>query len=325
MATFFNFMLPDTLKYKLIDQDDEASVALGRARLANATASAQYIEQKIFTPGEMRRQAISDGLVTISVPEDVPEDEFPEPDINPSPVDERPGSLGKPVAPSQGGHGEVLPRGDVFSDAVYEMVNVPNAHIRKLVRSIIRPLQIETNDALDKIENDAELLAWSDWYDETLWGDLNDELPELTLSTLDISRGNLESEMLLDDWWKLDVSADDVYDEFQTILTDAILEEFGAGYINGEIKSKFKVELALLIEHINDSLLKDIQNCLISGTKKSLLDKELIAKSLDEDGIISDNKTVEYVRHELLQLGEKLIRNFAVQLSDTINNILGDV
>ena len=69
MVSFFNFLLPDGLEYKIIDMDDELSVALGRARLANATAASQYIEKRIFTPGEMRRQAISDGLITISVPE----------------------------------------------------------------------------------------------------------------------------------------------------------------------------------------------------------------------------------------------------------------
>jgi hypothetical protein len=39
----------------------------------------------------------------------------------------------------------------------------------------------------------------------------------------------------------------------------------------------------------------------------------------------SDNRTVAYVRQELLQLGHKLIDRFAVQLSDAINTILGDL
>ena len=195
-----------------------------------------------------------------------------------------------------------------------------------MVRSIIQPLKIETNDALDKL-SDGELDAWNDWHDDVLWGDMHEELPELTLSTLITSHGNLESVMTQLDapWWELSLSADDVYDEFQQILTDAILNELGAGYINDEIKSKFKSEIALLIEHINESQFDSIKNCIISGTKKTLIDKQFNARSLDEDEIIGDNRTVEYVRHELLQLGEKLIRNFAVQLSDTINNILGDV
>jgi len=76
---------------------------------------------------------------------------------------------------------------------------------------------------------------------------------------------------------------------------------------------------------INKSLPRNVQNCIIAGTKKSLIDKELIAKSLDDDGIIRDNKTVQFVRQELLQFGGKLIEKFAVQLSDAINEILGDI
>ena len=84
-------------------------------------------------------------------------------------------------------------------------------------------------------------------------------------------------------------------------------------------------QASFLFLNINYSLFRGVKNCVISGTKKVLIDKQFNARSLDEDEIIGDNRTVEYVRHELLQLGEKLIRNFAVQLSETINNILGDV
>jgi hypothetical protein len=319
VIAFYNFMLPDTLVYKVIDQDDELSVALSRSRLANATAASQYIDKRIFTPGEMRRQAISDGLITISVPEEVPEDEFPDEVMETE--NERTNMLGKPVAPSQGGHGEV--KGDVFSDAVYEMVNTPNANIRKLVKSIIQPLKIETNDALDKLD-DGALDAWSDWHDDALWGNLDEEMPELTLSTLSLARDNLGD--TYKEPWMLTLSRDDVFDDFVDVLNEAWLEEYGAlKSYPSEHEERFKSEINKIIASINLSLPENIQNCVIAGTKKALIDKQINAKSLDEDEIISDNRTVEYVRQELLQLGEKLIHNFAVQLSDAINNILGDV
>jgi len=56
-----------------------------------------------------------------------------------------------------------------------------------------------------------------------------------------------------------------------------------------------------------------------------LIDKQFDAKSLDEDKIIGDNRTVDYVRQELLQLGDKTISKFAVQLSEMINRTLGDL
>jgi len=162
---------------------------MGRARLANSTAAAEYIANRIFTPGEMRRQAISDGLITISVPEDVPEEEFPDDSQEENP-NERTNLLGKPIAPSQGGHGEVLPRGDYFSDEVHRMINVGDAHLRKMIRGVVAPLREQTTDALNGL-NDAEFDAWSDWYDEALWGDMEDEFPELTFSTLSIARSRL--------------------------------------------------------------------------------------------------------------------------------------
>ena len=59
----------------------------------------------LITPEEMRQQAIADGLISISVDEKVPADaKFPEDNQG---SNERPGMLGKPVNPSQGGYGEI--------------------------------------------------------------------------------------------------------------------------------------------------------------------------------------------------------------------------
>lgn len=105
-TAFFNKMLPKYLKFVFIDLDDELSVAIGRARLANATAWQILVDRQVFTPNEARLQTIADGLVTISIPEkieggDKPREQFP------TGTQERPGLLGKPVSPSQGGYGEV--------------------------------------------------------------------------------------------------------------------------------------------------------------------------------------------------------------------------
>ena len=109
---FFNRIIHPELKLSFIDMDDEVSVALGRARLATATAMGLWIDKRILTPQEGRLQIISDGLIDISVPEKIPEKDF---DILPEPApaggvgataNKRPGMLGKPVPPSSGGHGE---------------------------------------------------------------------------------------------------------------------------------------------------------------------------------------------------------------------------
>lgn len=127
MIQFYNFILPDTLEYKVVDLDDEQSVAKGRALLSHATGWNQLVEVGMFSPQEARQQMIADGLITISVPEKIPPDAVPRNGNG----DERPGSLGRPIPASDGGHGEVVPRSDL---------EIENFRPRKLVSSIIEPL-----------------------------------------------------------------------------------------------------------------------------------------------------------------------------------------
>ena len=131
-------------------------------------------------------------------------------------------------------------------------------------------------------------------------------------------------------WWKIPENVDAVFNDFADIWSEKIFGEFGEPgdpfeFDLTEYNVRLKSEILKILKSINDSMPENVQKCVIAGMKKALIDKEFNAKSLDEDEIISDNRTVEYVRHELLQLSEKLISNFAVQLSDTINTILGDV
>jgi len=146
---WFNRMLPRDLNFLWIDLDDETSVAISRARLAGATAASQYIDSRVFSPKEMRLQTIADGLVTISVPEDVPEDEFKL--VEDAQAKERPGMLGAPVNPSQGGKGEVIGRG-VFNELFLNMLDLSDIQIRKLAKAILPGMTTETNDVLDKLQ-----------------------------------------------------------------------------------------------------------------------------------------------------------------------------
>ena len=118
---FRNRMLPKSLRFMYIDQDDELAVALGRARLATATAMNALSSAKMVTPEEARAQLIADRMFTISMPEKLPESEVWKAEeakqkemfdqqqklAATKKPPERPGMLGKPVAPSGGGHGEV--------------------------------------------------------------------------------------------------------------------------------------------------------------------------------------------------------------------------
>lgn len=121
LEAFFNRLLPDYLRFRLVDLDDELMVSLGRARLATAT-SLNALIGKTLTEEEARQQLIADGLITISIPEALPQElkerqqmalnggfqQGPQKpnDPNKKPP-ERPNMLGRPVSPGQGGWGEV--------------------------------------------------------------------------------------------------------------------------------------------------------------------------------------------------------------------------
>lgn len=119
---FLEQILPPTLQFDFIDYDRELNVAMGRARLASATAFQTFVGLKSFSPQEIRNQAIADGLFTITIPDEVPPDsEFPEqPDQQQMIEDKKIGTgqkkksgkatgsnkAGNPKPPSQGGEGE---------------------------------------------------------------------------------------------------------------------------------------------------------------------------------------------------------------------------
>lgn len=113
LTAFWNRILPETIQFSYIDMDDELNVAVSRARLANATAADLLIQSRIFSAKELRQQTIADGLITVPVPEEPPEDEFPKEQILPGGTNgavngrnKQTGLMGRPVSPSQGGYGE---------------------------------------------------------------------------------------------------------------------------------------------------------------------------------------------------------------------------
>jgi len=120
MKYFFDQILPPTLQFSFIDYDSELNVAMGRARLASATAFRTFMDLKSFSPQEIRSQAIQDGLFSITLPDEVPpESEFPEPIAPTGPfgkpaaegkkkpkVQPQTGKVGNPVPAARGGEGE---------------------------------------------------------------------------------------------------------------------------------------------------------------------------------------------------------------------------
>ena len=341
---FFNFMLPDTLVYRVIDQDDEQSVAKGRAILSNATGWGQLVEIGAFAPSEVRRMIIADGLTPIPLPEEVPEDELKKMAALQT-VDERPGQLGRPIAPSEGGHGEVFPR-SLFEQELEKIINVEDIKLRRLIRSAIDPTFILAKDALNTLDRYGEVDAWNDWQDELIWGKNNlDEAPELTLTSLANSRSNLTKSMKGDKWWEMSVEPLEIAKDLHDLLYQSAIEksekDIGLMYEKGEVDTLetpdpniddiiygFDEQVSQYLSELWEHIPKNIQNCVISGTRKALSSGFLandVAKALDTSAIINDNNLAKYVRVELHTLYSDIIASFATKLSNTIDELLQEI
>ena len=72
--SFFDHILPETLEFNWIDYDDELNVALGKARLASSQALKTFQDMGVISPQETRSQIIQDGLMSISLPDEIPSD-----------------------------------------------------------------------------------------------------------------------------------------------------------------------------------------------------------------------------------------------------------
>ena len=345
MEQFFNFMLPDTLIYRVIDQDDEQSVAKGRAILSNATGWGQLVEIGAFAPSEVRRMIIADGLTPIPLPEEVPEDELKKM-AEMQGVDERPGQLGRPIAPSEGGHGEVFPR-SLLEQEVGKLIDVEDIKLRRLIRSAIEPTFILSKDALNTLDRYGEVDAWNDWQDELVWEKGNpDDADELSLVSFATAKQNLEKSMKGAEWWKPDVEFSEISNDLVDILEQTLLEDyrkklelayekgeideidFGNAKFDDEVYKKFEERVSKDLHEIWESVPKSIQNCVISGTRKALSSSILandVAKALDTSEIINDNNLVKYVRVELHTLYSDIISSFANKLSNTINELLQEI
>ena len=123
LKAYFEQILPEELKFDWVDFDDEKNVALSRARMANANAASIWIQNQVYSPDEIRRQGIADGMFTITIPEtlDRKKIEWPQHQLTYQGVKNSPNaqggggtklsnSIGSPKAPSGGGQGEIKPQ-----------------------------------------------------------------------------------------------------------------------------------------------------------------------------------------------------------------------
>lgn len=164
---YFNRILPDTLKFTWIDYDDERNVSKGRARLASAQAADIFVRNKILTPMEIRQQTLADGLISISIPETIDindESLFPATASFGQFGGSRTKTLGNPVAPSEGGQGEIIPQQIIQRNMANAEVGISKAAYQ--VSEILGELLRKARENL----SGAEMEVWNMYVDDYLAG-----------------------------------------------------------------------------------------------------------------------------------------------------------
>lgn len=328
--SFFNFILPEYLKFVFIDLDDEESIAKGRARLASATALTALIDKRIISPQEGRLQIMSDGLMTISMPEELPPDsEFPEPTLPfgaSSP--ERPSMLGRPVAVSAGGQGEV--RNSEFEKQIDTVLNLDDIRLNRLIKSVYPIIELETKNIVDILEDD-NLHTWNTWHDEILWSGIVDGIPELTLYTINKSEEKLKQLMDADDFWRspnFKSLANDLAAEFRSIRNDALRKRAIQSYESGEtnaLVTDFPVSSKEELKFVSKttSNLRNLWNISLLFVRKSVISGVREFLTLQNVDISVDNSLVNtIIRSKLVEIKTQLLEKLAEVIIDTAYDIM---
>lgn len=343
---FFDRILPKYLEFKFIDLDEELSVGLGRARLASATAWNLLIERGVFLKNEVRQQMIADGLVTISMPESIEGgDEIPEQNPFGGKPNERPDMLGRQVAPSQGGQGEVKlsDHADGFSVDLFNLFNPSELKLRRAMRSCILPISVEVKELHSMLSENDVVDYWNDVYDNYLYtGNYSDsdEIPGLMLSTINAGMSYLMSSLPVRFEWSAS-AVEELEKAFIVLYKQKLYKDLVAKYEKGETDIEPSVDTVSVdnkvIEgfgHITNNLLdlyaeKSVElfyKAILSGIRRYLTDDNIaitLAETLDIETFIGDNM-LDYVRTSLVGTYKMIAESFIEKYLHEVNIYLED-
>jgi hypothetical protein len=317
---WFDRLLPEYLEFKFIDLDDELNVAIGRARLATSTAWQQMITAGMFTPEEGRQQMIADGLITISVPEALPQEakDRIEMQLNPPKVAERPTALGKPVSANQGGYGEV--KSDFMLEPVRKVRTIDNTVLLRNVYRNFLYIRAEVELVSDALKGE-NLDAWDIWYDEVLDG-IIEEVPQITVATLSNLRFDVKDYLDLRSELNIDLVRKEFVDFYNAVIEAKNKIAFVRGDVDivPEVDKSHELDIASrdyameFIVYLQDA----VQKGIISGTRKFVLDNPNI---LNPDELFNTN-VLSYVQSAIDNYVGKTVRMFENRLENKISDII---
>ena len=303
IAAYFNRILPDSLRFTWIDYDDEKNVAKGRARLATAQAMDILVRNRVFKPSEGRQQMLADGLISITVPETVdpndPEFQSAQPQLGkPDFGGSRSKELATPVAPSNGGHGEIIPQQVVQRNMRDAEVSVSKAAFNANNVLTVLLSQVQKNLSQE------EFGVWEEYVDEYLVGRSEIEEEKLA-SVLDDTKKRASSVVEKQPWAKefskaiaeqilADVSTEEV-----SRMMFAETEKAEAEFIAGE-RDDLDVESVNIDFHIYRSDLENFTLGKFTDVISSYIvivgKAELVSGKLDVDATETTDENIRVSR-----------------------------
>jgi hypothetical protein len=330
--SYANTILPETLRWKWINQDDEKNVAMARARMADANASTQYITNKVFTPAEIRRQAMADGLYSISMPENPPPESSSEWPTPPAPTgafgNKLTNKIGDPKAPSSGGHGDAVPQQIVKRNSA-----VIQTTISKAVYMGNRVMGGIVNTARDG--NDLD--GWEKDFDAAVLGKSDSPSKPTIDDTAKVIRNILDKaswvDTLSDEVVKAVIGNEEIglKDSIRGEMIQKAEEEFIQGerdeLVLTEDEEQKIVNISLaqnfpqMREQIRRSLLGSITGIIIFISKSAILDHKYSLDTMDN----TDNNTLRLARGVSAKVFGMLPKILNEVYTETIKSLRNDV
>jgi hypothetical protein len=326
MQAYFDQILPpETLKFTWIDYDDETVQAVGRARLSSANAFTSLLSQGVVTEDEVRSQLVADGLITIAIPEKAPGKPEVETPTAPFRKPDTSDQVREPVAPSEGGQGEIgtgpateksitgkmhlatqldMKIQNGFSSILMQNIEPKLIRLSKVAVKLILPQMKEVVRNLST----SEIEEWNDWYDDVLFErSTYIPTPDVVKDTISMVEKKMDKELAKETWWKLPVKTESVAQILASFyaqtLEETTMEMANQLYYEGilptpYLKSKFSVtgniatmellqgKAKRIIEDVDKGTKYYIRRVLLSSLKE-VLSKNKDSNILDEDSVIS--------------------------------------
>lgn len=319
---YFENILPSHLRFDWIDFDDEKNVAMSRARMANANAGQIWVGMQAFSPDEIRRQAIQDGMFTITIPETLDRKaiEWPSRVLTYSgnkQKDEAAGKtgsneIGNPKAPSSGGHGEVKPQQVISRSRAKIEVSVSKAIYagNHILGALINSVKDSNNDFKN----------WERRFEQSVVGKSYMDLVSETVidDTFNVMAETIERE----DW------LDTVSVELARCFVDSHNEQREARWNSDEAKRAetryIYGESDDLLPTIDPSPRTSVTNDIVDSIRKSLVEKIVSNAILVSEKSITDNANVD-VTDITDNLAVKVARASAEKVYSLLPQIVNEV